>query len=294
MDAALIGPLDRGTLAPARALLLAKLAACASVALLAVVVAVVQAPRVLAGVGALSPVSATVTAISAVPVSGTSDPSGAPAGRGCLASDVTVAWGGGTTGTARWCTPHGAGAPEVGDTAAIWVLPGWDPVQATGVASWLGFDIAALAVFLAGALGTAWYGRDLASLVALRTRPVRTAAVAGRIDRIAVGRGVLGKEGRVTIGVAIDRPADGDAYRPLRLALPGPLDRSLLGARVTVHAVRPGERRGPGGPFVLVRGADPDRGVAGVAGAGVTGNRAPVTGTRVALGRRLHRIASRP
>lgn len=281
-----VGPLDSGTLAPARTLLLAKLSASALMVLIAMVGAIVLAPRVLAGVGALPPVFATVTSVSPVPEAESPSAPGSAAGRGCAASDVSLAWAGGRHGVARWCTPHGGTTPRVGGTASIWAIPGWEPVQASDPGSWLVFDIAALAVLLAGCIGTVRYGRDLSALAALRRGTVDSTMVCGRIDRISIGKGLLGKDGRVTIGIALDRgtsggTSGGQADRPLRLALPGPLDRSLLGARVAVHALG-GRRRGnPGGPYVLVRVADPQRGGAAIAG------------TRVALGRRLRTAAAR-
>ncbi|MBN9607690.1 MAG: hypothetical protein BGO26_09490 [Actinobacteria bacterium 69-20] len=276
-----VGPLDAATIRPARTLVGAKMASAALVAVLALALGLLLAPRVLAGVGLVQPVSARMTLISPLPDRGATAATGTGLADSCVAASVTLEWGSGQRRTARWCVPASAPQPKAGDTVRIWVLSPWSPVPASPTAPWLVFDVILLLLFGVGSAGTAYYGRELAVLAALGRQAMAAASVHGQIDRIAISRAVFGKEGRATIDVA---PED-RTIRPLRLTLPGPADRSLLGARITLRAPRRTRSGKPMGPYVLVRSANPD--------GGVTKGTA-IAGRRIALGRAMRKNASRP
>ncbi len=277
-----VGPLDAATLRPARTLVGAKAASAALVAILALALGLLLAPRVLAGVGLVQPVSANMTLISPLPDHGATAATGTGSADGCVAVSVMLEWGSGQRGTARWCVPTSASQPKAGDTVRIWVLSPWSPVPASSTAPWLVFDVILLLLFGVGSAGTAYYGRELAALAALGKRPVAAASVHGQIDRIAIGRAVFGKEGRATIGVV---PEDRTS-RPLRLTLPGPVDRSLLGARITLRALRRTRSGKPAGPYVLVRSVNQ-------VGSSAIKDTA-IAGRRIALGCAMRSAAPRP
>jgi hypothetical protein len=172
-----------------------------------------------------------------------------------VCSDLAVTWGDGHVGTVTWCGPVSDAIPRAGDTVPVWSLPGWGPVRAESLAVWTPVAIVVVVLIAGAAWSAVGFARQAWAVERVRRGAIGSRPFDVRIVRMVIGRGVFQRDGRVVAWARLS--ADDD--HPLRLVVPGPTDRTLIGAAGTLCPLARGRGDRPRGPYVLRRAAHDGR-----------------------------------